>query len=102
NLRPRPCKGRALPAELSARALSFCDLRRTVKFRAVDGRANVPAGLPRCILKMGRTHDAAAVKYSTRRVARQLHRRAASYALPASFIVTRRRRRATRAFILYR
>ena len=26
NLRPRPCKGRALPAELSARALIVTDL----------------------------------------------------------------------------
>ena len=30
NLRPRPCKGRALPAELSARALIVADLASLV------------------------------------------------------------------------
>ena len=42
NLRPRPCKGRALPAELSARARILADLPLAVNLRLRYGAREHP------------------------------------------------------------
>src|SRR5919108_3217608 len=74
NLRPQPCKGRALPAELSARDRGVAHFRDAFECSS-GGRARERAREPPYdFLEIARGNDMIAVEDSARLVAGHLHR----------------------------
>src|SRR6266404_85724 len=57
NLRPRPCKSRALPAELSARVLILAELPLAVNLRVRHCARNCAHEPARGLAQIGVAHD---------------------------------------------